>query len=437
MFKQYMRDDLIAKAFLKHTESGLITDHDASLIKAYVHEKAAADRISLARQDKITYTLLLWRRFIHVEYSKLSMPDIWDALREMPDSTKFRGDKKPSQNTVHDYIRVLKPFLFWLVENEIVVLPERKIKAIRAPGVDQDTKGPDDILTYEEVLKIIEGATSHRDKAFLMTLYESGGRVGEIASLKWKDVRFEDQKGVGLYIPNIKTKESTGIKRRYVRLTLSQSYLATWKNDYPHYGNKAAGDNLVFVNHAGDFMEYPTIRKLIQRAVKHAGITKRVYPHLFRDSRITHMVAQGYNESIIKQMMWGNVSTDMFRTYVQLSENDIDNELWSKAGVKIEKKPEHVPIKPRVCGCCHSINPPTMEFCPHCGFGLSEEALSRTETVKNFINIKEMTNILTGREGYIPGQENSENENLVTVSLTKEEREVLAKVLPGLLGTST
>lgn len=122
-------------------------------------------------------------------------------------STKFRGDKKPSQNTVHDYIRVLKPFLFWLVENEIVVLPERKIKAIRAPGVDQDTKGPDDILTYEEVLKIIEGATSHRDKAFLMTLYESGGRVGEIASLKWKDVRFEDQKGVGLYIPNIKTKE--------------------------------------------------------------------------------------------------------------------------------------------------------------------------------------------------------------------------------------
>ncbi len=62
-------------------------------------------------------------------------------------------------------------------------------------------------------------------------------------------------------------------------------------------------------------------RKPLQRiTAKRAGITKRVHPHLFRKSRITHLIQQNYQETVIKQMMWGNLAPDMFRTYAVLSQ---------------------------------------------------------------------------------------------------------------------
>ena len=79
------------------------------------------------------------------------------------------------------------------------------------------------------------------------------------------------------------------------------------------------------------------------------------------------MVAQNYQESIIKQSMWNNLSTTMFKTYVKLSEKDIDSEFLLKSGLKtIEEKNKDV-LKPNPCNNCHTVNPPTANFCLKCG----------------------------------------------------------------------
>jgi len=39
---------------------------------------------------------------------------------------------------------------------------------------------------------------------------------------------------------------------------------------------------------------------------------------------------QGYSESLIKLMIWGNINTNMFETYAHLTNTDIDNEIFRK-----------------------------------------------------------------------------------------------------------
>jgi uncharacterized paraquat-inducible protein A len=132
----------------------------------------------------------------------------------------------------------------------------------------------------------------------------------------------------------------------------------------------------VFVNlRSEDPVEYFTILHLIERLRKSAGIEKKITPHLFRKSRITHMIAQNYQESVIKQSMWGNLSTDMFSTYVCLAEQDIDSEFLDKSGVVV--KADTVDrLAPIPCPNCHTINTPTSDYCHKCAFALSPRAVS-------------------------------------------------------------
>jgi len=69
-----------------------------------------------------------------------------------------------------------------------------------------------------------------------------------------------------------------------------------------------------------------------------AGIEKRIHPHLFRKSRITELVRKNYQESVLKETFWANPDTSMFRTYLKLSEKDIDDEFLRRAGLKTESE---------------------------------------------------------------------------------------------------
>ena len=99
---------------------------------------------------------------------------------------------------------------------------------------------------------------------------------------------------------------------------------------------------------------YQNARNLVFRTVKRAGIQKKVTPHLFRHSRITHLVNSGLQESVIKKMMWNNLDTQMFKTYVSLSEGDIDNALAEKAGISIKKKTQS--LEPKECPFWWELN---------------------------------------------------------------------------------
>jgi len=364
--------------YLVSLESGLkdkiIIERDRQLILEYVEERTVTKGLSLARVNKIVSHLVGWRKFLPVPYSDATIADIYAAVTALKGGTSIKG-KPFSQNTIHDYIRVLKPFLHWMNEEGYNELNTTKIRRIQAPPVDRDTKSPEDLLTVAEVEALLEASKDLRNRAIIGILYESGCRIGELGRLRWKDVVF-DEYGVKLYLTDNKTK-----KRRYSRLTFAASYLAAWRVEYP---GSPTGENLVFISQQRNPLEYNAFLRVLQRTAKAAGIKKRVYPHLLRTSRITHMVAQNYQESVIKQSMWGNLKTDMFETYVKLGEDDIDAEYLAKAGVVVREDVVDE-LRARPCPNCHEINAPTFDHCFKCGWPLSSEAIARNAALQERI----------------------------------------------------
>jgi integrase/recombinase XerD len=167
-------------------------------------------------------------------------------------------------------------------------------------------------------------------------------------------------------------------KIRYSRLVMATEYLSRLKNEGPD--GKGPGD-LVFTSSGGQGLQHPAIIRMIQRTVKRTTIKKRVYLHLFRKSRITHMIQQNYQESVIKQMMWGNLATNMFRTYAVLSNADIDEEVLYRNEIKEKQEVKSDILKVRQCPNCLKMNAPTDRYCP-CGMALTLEAMNVQEAMK-------------------------------------------------------
>ena len=52
-------------------------------------------------------------------------------------------------------------------------------------------KLPREMLTIEEVKKLAKHTNNLRDRCFILILYESGARIGELLNLKIKDIEFD------------------------------------------------------------------------------------------------------------------------------------------------------------------------------------------------------------------------------------------------------
>jgi hypothetical protein len=92
-------------------------------------------------------------------------------------------------------------------------------------------------------------------------------------------------------------------------------------------------------------MDGQSIRKLLEKISRKAGISKRVYPHLLRHSRATHL-ASFLTEAQMKEFFGWTQSSKMAATYVHLSGRDVDNALLKIYGLKIEEaRPEEAILK--------------------------------------------------------------------------------------------
>jgi site-specific recombinase XerD len=369
-FYPYLNDERVERIFSRGLAGGLITLEEGETLREYLAEYKATRHIKIHRVIKTVSDLIQWRRFLKVPYHEAKIKDVHSAISGMMGGTSLKGTPFAA-NTKHDYVKALRAYLLWMIETGKSSLDEKRVRKIKIPPRDYITRSPDEILTSEETAQIIEAAGSNRDRALIAVLYETGMRIGEVALLRWKDLT-PDETGIGVHIRDEKTK-----RERHSRIIDYREHISSWRKEHPGRNNP---DAPVFIDRfRKEALEYQAIWMIIKKAAERAGVTKRVHAHLFRSSRVTHLVRQGYSESVIKKMIWGNVNTRVYQTYCILSDQDIDRELNEKAGVVKARDPETVPTRPRKCPECGHINTPTSEWCGKCMNPLTEEAQSHRE----------------------------------------------------------
>lgn len=315
---------------IKHSKTE--SKNKAAILDFY--EDCLPRGLSKARILKYLCTLESIAKLYPKLFETSTKNDIADLVRRIE-------EKDYSDWTKHDFKVIIKIFYRWLRKTEDYPDEVKWIKATVRNG----NLLPEEILTEDDIKKLVECATSLRDKAFILVLYESGCRIGEILSLRIRNVQFDDYGAV--LIVSGKTRD------RRVRIIVSAPKLAAWLENHPLKEN---ADAPLWVNHGtrnrGAIFSYGAAKVMLKKVAIKAGIRKRIYPHLFRHSRATFL-ANFLTEAQLKQHFGWVQASDMASIYVHLSGRDVDNALLKLQGVEVEKQIKNAVLKTVSCPRCN------------------------------------------------------------------------------------
>jgi integrase/recombinase XerD len=213
-------------------------------------------------------------------------------------------ERKCIESTINLQKSKLKQFFRYCYDETDDIKYQKLIKTLKAKQIKGESVKPYDILTPEEVKRLINVASTERDKCLIAVLFESGMRIGELDALMNSMIQMEEQRQeVTFNIPNVegcKTGERTimcleiyGYVRDWLKCNTSEFFMPISKN---------------------------AMRVRLKSIFERAGITKPANPHNFRHSAITHAVNIGMQQNVICMRYWGVPNSAMLAVYIHLNE---------------------------------------------------------------------------------------------------------------------
>ena len=331
------------------------------------------DGMSIARVERYYGILVQFAEWLEVDFTSATKEDMVRVMRIL-------HEKDFTVWTKATYKKMLKRFYKWLSGTgeypETVSWINSKVKKTERRQLTSS-----ELLTPEEVHKMVDAARHPRDKAFVSLLYESGCRVGELASVQIKNVAI-DEHGAKLLVDG-----KTG--QRVVRVITSTPYLVTWLQMHPSRDDPEAP---VWVN-VGTYskhavMQYNAISTMLRKLASSAGIRKQCNPHMFRHARASYL-ADHLTEFQMNQYFGWVQGSEMASTYVHMDGRKIDETLLQMHGMKPVQKKEMETA--RRCPRCGTINVPDAKYCMKCAAilnvsvaaQLAEDALREREMLES------------------------------------------------------
>ena len=248
-----------------------------------------------------------------------------------------------SNNTLQNYSRHLINFLSYFEEHEIETLTKAEIesyvyklkvkykisdskqngvinaikflyeKVLEKPRefyhIQRPKKSKDlpNVLSEQEVLRLINAPTNIKHKAILYTLYSAGLRISEVVNLRIEDLRHDE--GI-IFIKAAKGKKD--------RVTLFAKNLKLILKEYMH---KERPSYWLFEGSEGGRYSLSSIQKIFRRAVKDSNINPWATPHTLRHSFATHLLQSGVNLRYLQSLL-GHSSSKTTEIYTHVLKVD-------------------------------------------------------------------------------------------------------------------
>jgi len=333
-------------------ESDIPKENKALLLE--FNDYLISEGIGFAKIERYLQDLIKFNGMLQKSFKDATEQDIRRVVSELNQSNLSEETKKGFKLIIRKFYRFIRG-----IDEKGVYPPE--VKWISLKISKKHSKLPEELLTEEEMLKIIQNCETIRDKTLVATLCESGARVGEIAMMKIKHVSFEE------YGARLTLGGKTGMRK--ILVISSMPYLQEWINAHPHNTNP---DAYLWYNPQGEFLCYTRIVAILKKATKRAGIKKRVHPHLFRHSRATRLVSV-MSEPAMKQYFGWTPNSNMTSIYIHLSGKDVDDAILRANGIEIKKDSQESKLKQKICIRCKTKNKATSIFCDNCGMVLNQD----------------------------------------------------------------
>jgi integrase/recombinase XerD len=169
-------------------------------------------------------------------------------------------------------------------------------------------------LSVDDVGRLLESPPEAelvglRDRAILELLYGAGLRISELTGLDVDDVDLEEG---SVRVLGKGGKERDVPVGRFAREAVA-AYLSRARPSFATAKSRAA----LFLNQRGGRLTRQGCSQLLAKAVKAAGITRRVTPHTLRHSFATHLLEGGADVRVVQELLGhASVATTQIYTLV-------------------------------------------------------------------------------------------------------------------------
>lgn len=231
----------------------------------------------------------------------------------------FRPEEpgKLSEYTVHGYVRALKAFGTWLVE-DAQLLNVDPFTRLKRPKLS-DTMIQ--ILTDEEI-KILFNAINPRTVMgarlylIMLLLLDTGIRASELLTLKVEDVDLTREQFVVMGKGRKERRVPFGAATKKALLSYMHTYRPVPVDESVEY---------LILTRAGLPMSYKTLDELIKRLGRRVGI-ERLHPHLCRHTMaVKFLVNSGGDLMTLKEIL-GHTSVVVTEKYLHLANTHIKDQ---------------------------------------------------------------------------------------------------------------
>ena len=244
--------------------------------------------------------------------------------------------KSYKQKTVKRKIASIKAFYNYLEETEIIAeSPFRKIKV-----KFKETVTLPRIIPREEIEKLLNHMYQCRnendkasrkfmlrDVAVIEVFFATGARVYEISNIR------DDSINLNTGLIRLMGK---GGKERYVQIS-NTSILEVLKKYYDENEQSIKKSGYFFVNNRESRYTEQSIRLMLKKYTKQAGIERNITPHMFRHSFATYLIEEGVDVSCVQQIL-GHSSIKTTQIYIHIAakkQAEILKELHPRNNMKI------------------------------------------------------------------------------------------------------
>lgn len=242
-------------------------------------------------EGTITQYLACARRFMQEMGSPVKLSE--EAIRKY--AIELAEERSPA--TVKMHVAGIR-FLY-----EVTLRSPERVARLYFPKVPRQLP---DILSHDEVVRLLNAVGSVKHRLVLMTAYGAGMRIGEACALLTTDI--DSARGV------IHLRQCKRGRDRYVML--SQNLLLAlrgyWRLCRPVVPILFPGEQ------PGSCVSSSAVRVDLHKARVIAGITKRVTPHTLRHCFATHLLEDGTDIRTIQALL-GHSSIRSTATYTHVS----------------------------------------------------------------------------------------------------------------------
>ena len=212
-------------------------------------------------------------------------------------NTDFILKNKLSSSYQNQIVNAIKLFF------KIVEIRSIEIEKLHRP---KRSKTLPNVLSKEEVLKIIDVTLNVKHKTLLALTYSAGLRISEALNMKPADI---DSNRMLIHVKNAKGK-----KDRYT--LLSAKVLLLLREYYSIYKPKV----YLFEGQNGGQYSSRSAQVVLQEMAKKAGIKKHISLHTLRHSFATHLLESGTDLRYIQELL-GHSSPKTTMIYTHVTSN--------------------------------------------------------------------------------------------------------------------